>query len=63
MKRFTEWMNKPITWGGYFKLTGICAVAGAIFSVISCVMVCEPDWWVAAKDFVKGRFYKENDKA
>ena len=29
MKNF---MSKPITWGGYFKLCGICALISGVFT-------------------------------
>ena len=32
MSKIKNFMNKPITWGGYFKLSGIGALVGAIIS-------------------------------
>ena len=31
MKALKKAMSKPITWGGYFKLCGICGVISAIY--------------------------------
>lgn len=33
MKALKKAMSKPITWGGYFKLCGICGVISAIYCV------------------------------
>lgn len=29
-----NWMNKPITWGGYMKLTGVCLLIGIAIDAI-----------------------------
>ena len=29
-----KWTEKPVTWGGYLKLSGIVTVIGAIFSAV-----------------------------
>ena len=29
-----EFMNKPITWGGYFKLCGVCTLLSMGFSAL-----------------------------
>lgn len=30
-KRINEWSKKPITWGGYAKLCGICWLISVLF--------------------------------
>lgn len=53
MNRHANWMDKPVTWGTYLKLTGICALIGTAISVISSVMLMEPAWWKATKELVR----------
>lgn len=53
MNRRFNWMDEPITWGGYFKLSGICAVVGMIIAAIELIVFMEPAWWIATKDFVR----------
>ena len=67
MKKQTNWMDKPVTWRSYMKLSIICV---AISTVLSCLYVV---WlyWDAFLDFfrrihakvysciVKWRFRKE----
>ena len=50
MNRHFNWMDKSITWGGYFKLCGICTVVGTAIAAI------EPAWWIATKNFVRRLF-------
>lgn len=56
-----KWTEKPITWGSYLKLCGICGVIGALTSAY---------YWFAAfgihpiesiKDAIYDRFDKEAD--
>ena len=49
-------MDKPITWGGCFKLCGICTVVGTAIAAIELVVFMEPAWWIATKDFVRRLF-------
>ena len=38
-----KWTEKPVTWGGYLKLSGIVTVIGAIFSavyILSLIHIC-----------------------
>lgn len=51
-------MDKPVTWGGYFKLCGICAVVGTAIAAIELVVFMEPAWWKATKNFVRRLFRK-----
>lgn len=30
-----DWMNKPMTWGSYWKLAGICSVIGLAITGVS----------------------------
>ena len=39
MSKIKNFMNKPITWGGYFKLSGIWALVGAIISGASITLL------------------------
>ena len=39
MSKIKNFMNKPITWGGYFKLSGISALVGAIISGASIALL------------------------
>lgn len=56
MKRHSDWMDKPVTWGAYFKFAGICTVIGAVIGAIECVLWMEPAWWQATKNFAKRLF-------
>lgn len=58
MNRHTNWMDKPVTWGAYLKLSGVCALIGTAISVASCIMLMEPAWWKATRDFVRRLFKK-----
>lgn len=56
MNRHFNWMDKPVTWGGYLKLCGICTVIGTAISGVYCILLMEPAWWIATKDFVRRLF-------
>ncbi len=58
MNRHFNWMDKPVTWGGYFKLCGICTVIGTIIAAVEVVVFMEPAWWKATKNFVRRLFDK-----
>lgn len=49
-------MDKPVTWGGYFKLCGICTVVGMAIAAIELIVFMEPAWWKATKNFVRRLF-------
>jgi hypothetical protein len=51
-------MDKPITWRGYLRLTAICTVIGSAISGAYMVMLMEPAWWKATKDFIRRLFRK-----
>ncbi len=34
MKKLMNWMNKPITWSGYFKYSGIMVGASLLYCII-----------------------------
>lgn len=38
-KKVSNFMNKPITWGGYFKLTGICTAISVVIVAVECVVI------------------------
>jgi len=39
-----KWTEKPVTWGGYLKLSGIVTVIGAIFSAVYIIAML--DLWI-----------------
>lgn len=56
-----KWTEKPITWGGYFKLAGVCNVIGMMIAAY---------YWIAAfdihpiesiKDAIHRRFWKKEE--
>lgn len=58
MNRHFNWMDKPATWGGLRKLSIIGVVVGTAISAVGCVLLMEPAWWIATKDFVRRLFKK-----
>ena len=56
MNRHFNWMDKPVTWGGCFKLCGICTVVGTAIAAIELIVFMEPAWWKATKNFVRRLF-------
>ena len=56
MNRRFNWMDKPVTWGGYFKLCSICTVVGTAIAAIELIVFMEPAWWKATKNFVRRLF-------
>ena len=56
MNRHFNWMDKPVTWGGYFKLCGICTVVGTAIAAIELIVFMEPAWRKATKNFVSRLF-------
>lgn len=51
-----KWTEKPVTWGGYLKLSGIVTVIGAIFSAVYIIAMFEPAWWSSFKKKAKKLF-------
>lgn len=58
MNRHFNWMDKSVTWGGYLKLAGICTAVGTAIGAISFVLLMDPAWWQATKNFVRRLFKK-----
>lgn len=60
MKNF---LSKPITWGGYFKVAGICAVIGVIICAVQTAYLWRDELteWAAEK-MVLRRFNKAIDE-
>ncbi len=56
MNRHFNWMDKPVTWGGYFKLCGICTMIGTIIAAVEVVVFMEPAWWKVTKNFMRRLF-------
>lgn len=52
MNRHFNWMEKLSTRGGLLKLS----VIGTAISAVGCIMLMEPAWWKATKNFVKRLF-------
>lgn len=53
MNRHFNWMDKPITWGAFLKLSGVATVIGTAISGVWCILLMEPAWWKAVKNFVR----------
>ncbi len=53
MNRHLNWMNKPITWGAFLKLGGIVTMVGTAIIGVCCIVLMEPAWWKATKNFVR----------
>lgn len=51
-----KWTEKPVTWGGYLKLSGIVTVIGAIFSAVYIIAMFEPAWWIGIRKTVGKTF-------
>ena len=51
-----KWTEKPVTWGGYLKLSGIVTVIGAIFSAVYNIAMFEPAWWIGIRKKVGKTF-------
>lgn len=56
MNRYSNWMDRPVTWRGYLKLAGVATVIGTVISAVWYTMLMEPTWWKVTKDFVKRVF-------
>ena len=56
MNRHLDWMGKPVTLGGCFRLCGFCAVVGAAIAAVELIVFMEPAWWGAAGGFVRRLF-------
>ena len=56
MNRHFNWMDKPATWGGLLKLSVIGTVVGTAISAVGCILLMEPAWWKATKNFVRRLF-------
>lgn len=48
MKKFSNWLAKPITWGGYLKLCGVAMV----FSIITSIATYFYIYYDGFKDWV-----------
>ena len=51
-----KWTEKPVTWGGYLKLSCIVTVIGAIFSAVYIIAMFEPAWWIGIRKTVGKTF-------
>lgn len=50
-----KWTQKPITWGGYFKLAGVAVLISAVFSAISLINL----YGVDIKGILKEKFSRK----
>ena len=61
MKKLTKWLNKPVTWGGYAKMVGICYVIGILFAGITWIVYYQPKWYRKFKN-LKSKLFRRKDK-
>ena len=58
-----KWSEKPITWGGYLKLTGVCSVISVLMSLYYCwCKLYEFHPIECIKEAIHDRFGKETDE-
>lgn len=48
-----NWSERPVTWGGYLKLCGICYVISMLFGLVWYAAFFEPAWYASAKARVR----------
>lgn len=61
MKKFKEFLGKPITWGGYGKLCIISMLLSVVYVVI--YMAYLMGWFGELKEKVVNLFVKKKDEA
>lgn len=52
-----KWLATPITWGGYFKLCGICWAVTMLY----CTILYTVMGWIDPIGWIKGKPNKEED--
>ncbi len=45
-----KWSEKPVTWGGYLKLCGICCIISMLFGWMWYIVCFEQTWCQKAKE-------------
>lgn len=50
-----KWTEKPITWGGYFKLAGVCYIIGMVIAAFDIHPI------ESIKDAIHRRFGKKEE--
>lgn len=55
MKKKLEWTKKPITWGGYFKLTAIASLLSVMITIGWCIYYFKDE----VCDYFKEKFKKD----
>lgn len=48
-----NWSEKPVTWGGYLKLCGICYIISMLFGLGWYIAFFEPTWYQSIKGKAK----------
>lgn len=48
-----NWSERPVTWGGYLKLCGICYAISMLFGLVWYAAFFEPAWYTSAKARVR----------
>lgn len=72
LKKIMNGMNKPITWGGYFKFAGICTAISLVITAIEITVI----FWDEVSRFlhntkeklnpcrlIKGLYYEEEEES
>ena len=54
-----KWTEKPITWGGYFKLAGVCYVIGMMIAAYYWITASDIHPIERIKETIHQRFSKE----
>lgn len=57
-----KWTEKPMTWGGYFKLCGILYAISLIFSAAYWIAWFKPSWCTNFKEVIRKSFVKRSKK-
>lgn len=53
-----KWSQKPMTWGGYAKLCGVCYIISLLFSLVYYIAFWRPTWFCRFMEFIKKPFCK-----
>lgn len=56
-----KWTEKPITWGGYFKLAGVCYFIGMMIAAYYWITAFDIHPIESIKDAIHRRFWKKEE--
>lgn len=56
-----KWTEKSITWGGYFKLAGVCYVIGMMIAAYYWITAFDIHPIESIKDAIHRRFWKKEE--